>query len=113
MIAMAEPKTRREQSEFERFLDSELPPNIRNFPVWWLAKFWQTSTQQVWKLIKSGALGDLWDLRDKGSTRASYRVPRPAVVKFMRERKDLQAVSEANASPKPRERKRVRKPAQR
>jgi hypothetical protein len=97
------------QTDFDLFLEQELPPAMKNFPVWWLAKFWHTSVQQVWKLIQSGAFGDTWDLRDQGSSRAAYRIPRPNVVKFMRDRKDLQNVADANPSPAPRPRKEAKR----
>jgi len=81
---------------------SELPPEMKNFPVWWLAKFWQTTTQHIFNLIQSGALPYPLDLRNKGSSRAMIRIPRPSVEKFICERKDLQAVADSNPSPKPR-----------
>ncbi len=91
-----------DQTESDLYLRQDLPPEMKNFPLWWLAKFWHTTTQHLSNLIESGALQCPFDIRNNGSSRAAIRVPRPFVLKFIQERKDLQAVADANPAPKPR-----------
>lgn len=98
MTAMAEPlrKAKSVQEELDLFLSAELPPQVKNFPIWWLAKFWHTSVQHICKLIEKGDIECPIDLRTSGSSRAEVRIPRPFVIAFIEKRRDVQAVAESN-----------------
>lgn len=100
---MPSPATAAVQRDLDLFLEQELPPAMKNFPIWWLAKFWHTTIHHVHNLIESGALKCPIDLRNTGSSRAMKRVPRPFVVQFIQERKDGRAVAEESPQPRPRQ----------
>lgn len=93
MIAMTESKKKQAdpvQAELDIFLEQELPQTMKNFPVWWLAKFWHTTPNHVSNLIDSGVLECPIDLRNAAASRSLIRVPRPFVIAFINKRRRTQ-----------------------
>ncbi len=79
--------------------EKELPP-WDFFPLWWLAQRLHVTSKHVNTLIDTGEIDCAVDIRGKGSSRATIRVPRNAVIKFLIARKDVEAVAAANPRPK-------------
>lgn len=75
-------------------------PDWDGFPIWWLAKRWQVTDQHILNLVESRQIACAVDLRNKGSSRATIRIPRKAVIAFLNTRRDLEAVASANPRPK-------------
>jgi len=61
-------------------------PNWESFPVNFLAKYLQIHRDHVLRLIELGEISPVLDLRAPNSTRSCLRVPREAVLDFLKTR---------------------------
>jgi hypothetical protein len=88
-----------DQKEFNIDFAAMLP-DWDGFPVWWLAKRWQTSERHWLNLIDDGEIAVCVDLRRSGSSRSMTRCTRASLLNFLTRRKDIAAVLAANPKPK-------------
>ena len=64
---------------------SELPAGD-NFPVHVLARYWHVDRKHIINLIDSGEIRCAIDIRGAASSRSTIRIPRWAVVEFLKNR---------------------------
>jgi len=83
-------------------IEAELP-DWSFFPCHWLAHRLQVDSKHIANLIESGEIKCAVDLRSRGASRTTIRIPRAAVVEFLTRRRDLEGVAAANPRPKTRQ----------
>ena len=69
-----------EEPEFD--FKHHLPAGMESFPVRWLARWFDTSTQHWINLVDSGALRAV-DLRSPGTSKSMLRIPRAALISYL------------------------------
>jgi hypothetical protein len=97
MSAFVEPKSKELEIDFGHEL-----PSWDFFPIIWLAERWHCSSMHIFRLIESGELPVPIDLRNKGSSRATIRIPRKALIEFLNRRANIAAIAAKNPQPKAR-----------
>jgi len=68
-----------------RFVAEHLP-NWESFPVNFVAKYLQIHRDHVMRLIELGEISPVLDLRAPNATRSYLRVPREALLDFLKTR---------------------------
>jgi hypothetical protein len=99
-----------EHSEFD--FGDHLPAGVESFALHWIASRFGGTIQHWFNLARNGVFGrGIVDLRTPGSSKSMLRIPRPALVKFLNSRTDIQAVEDASPPrpPQPPSRKRRKK----